>query len=380
MKFKSDLPKNNLKSMGELVAFIVLLIFTINLNAQEKTGPDVETTDPMQIQPEGDKPEWGETIDPQMLAVIEQFIAFEQGDPTALSAFQLRNGKLPAEAVMDLLAKTGIEASEPKVDISHKVLSTGPEEGILTRIYTPISKMPNEQLPVIVYFHGGGWVIADLDTYEPSAMALAAKANAIVVSVAYRLAPENPFPAAHDDAFAAYKYVVENTNEFSGDAENVVLAGESAGGNLAVATAIRARDENVQMPVHILSVYPIADGDTNSESYEKYSNAVPLSKPFMEWFFNRYKEDWQTTDNPMISIVDADLQNLPPVTIVNAEIDPLEAEGAELADKLKAAGVDVERKLYEGVTHEFFGMAAVLEQAVEAQKFAVDRMKKNFKK
>ena len=100
----------------------------------------------------------------------------------------------------------------------------------------------------------------------------------------------------------------------------------------------------------------------------------------MEWFFDNYKSDWMTTQEDKISIVDANLKGLPATTIVNAEIDPLESEGGELAEKLKAAGVDVERELYEGVTHEFFGMAAVLEQAVEAQKFAVDRMKKSFKK
>jgi len=99
----------------------------------------------------------------------------------------------------------------------------------------------------------------------------------------------------------------------------------------------------------------------------------------MEWFFDKYKEDWLNSEDSRISLVDADLSGLPPTTIVNAEIDPLESEGGELADKLEAAGVDVKRKLYEGVTHEFFGMAAILEQAVEAQKFAIDRMKKNFK-
>jgi len=379
MKVKSDLPKNNLLSVCELLAFILLLVFSINLNAQDKTGPKIDTEDPMKIQPKGEKPVWGKNIDPQMLAVIEQFQAFEQGDPTNLTAFQLRNGKTPTGAVMSILAKTGMKPMKPKVDIGHKVLDVGPEQGILVRTYTPISKKKNEKLPVIVYFHGGGWVIADLDTYEASAKALSAQANAVVVSVAYRQAPENPFPAAHEDAFAAYKYVVDHTDEFNGNSKKIAIAGESAGGNLAVATAIKARDENIQMPVHILSVYPIADGDTTSDSYDKYNNALPLSRPFMEWFFDKYKEDWLNSEDSRISLVDADLSGLPPTTIVNAEIDPLESEGGELADKLEAAGVDVKRKLYEGVTHEFFGMAAILEQAVEAQKFAVDRMKKNFK-
>jgi len=380
MGFKNDLPKNNFISILQLAGFVIFLFFSISLSAQDKTGPKISTNDPMNIKPKGENPVWGKNIDPQMLAVIEQFQAFEVGDPTKLTGFQLRNAKTPAQAVMAILAKTGVKAKEPKVDISHKVLTTGPKDGILTRIYTPVSKKSDEKLPVMVYFHGGGWVIADLDTYEASAKALSAQANAIVVSVAYRQAPENPFPAAHEDAFAAYKYVAEYTEEFGGDPENLVLAGESAGGNLAIATAIKAREEKVKMPVHILSIYPIADGDTESESYEKYNNALPLNRPFMEWFFNNYKQDWLTSSDPRISIVDANLKELPSVTIINAEIDPLEAEGKDLADKLKKAGVDVERKLYKGVTHEFFGMSAVLEQAVEAQKFAVDRMKKSLKK
>ena len=381
MKFRSDLPEKDLVAILQLVGFIALLFFSISLSAQEKkTGSKIETNNPMKVMPKGENPVWGQNIDPQMLAVIEQFKAFEMPDPTSLTGFQLRNGKTPAAAVMAILAKTGMKAKEPKVDISHKHLMAGPEEGIMTRVYTPIAQKSGEKLPVIVYYHGGGWVIADLDTYEASAKAISAQANAIVVSVAYRQAPENPFPAAHDDAFAAYKYVTEHIDEFGGDVNNIAIAGESAGGNLAVATAIRARDEKVKMPVHILSVYPIADGDTESESYDKYNNALPLSRPFMEWFFDNYKSDWMTTQEDKISIVDANLKGLPATTIVNAEIDPLESEGGELAEKLKAAGVDVERELYEGVTHEFFGMAAVLEQAVEAQKFAVDRMKKSFKK
>ena len=381
MNFRSDLPKNNLISVLQILGFITLLFISISLNAQsQKTGPEIKTQDPMKVMPEGENPVWGPNIDPQMLAVIEQFQAFELEDPTVLTGFQLRNAKTPAAAVSAILAKTGTKPAEPKVDIIHRVLNTGSENGVLVRVYTPVSNKEMKKLPVIVYYHGGGWVIADLDTYEASAVALSLQANAIVVSVAYRQAPENPFPAAHEDAFAAYKYVAEHAGEFNGDETNLVIAGESAGGNLAVATAVRARDENVKMPVHILSVYPIADGDSESESYDKYNSAVPLSRPFMEWFFDNYKADWLTTQDPRISIVDADLKSLPSTTIINAEIDPLESEGGELAEKLKAAGVDVERKVYKGVTHEFFGMAAVLEQAVDAQKFAVERIKKSLKK
>jgi acetyl esterase/lipase len=336
------------------------------------------TQDPMNIMPKGPKPAWAPDIDPQMLAVIEQFQSYKNPPFDGATGFQYRNIKLPANAVMDLLHKTGVKPMESKVDISHKILPVG-EEGVLVRIYKP-KNSESKSLPVIVYYHGGGWVIADLDTYEASPMALAEKANAIVVSVAYRQAPENKFPTAHEDSFNAYKWVVENTAEIGGDPNKIATAGESAGGNLAVAVAMMARDRGVKLPVHIVSVYPIADGDIDSPSYEKYANAVPLNRGFMKWFFDQYVPDWSTNNDPLINLIDADLSGLPATTIINAEIDPLENEGMVLADKMKAAGIDVERKMYKGVTHEFFGMSAVLDQAVEAQKLAVDRLKKSFMK
>ena len=338
-----------------------------------KTGPRV-TGNPMQIKPAGEAPDWAPDIDPQMLAVIEQLKSYEAPPFTELSAFQVRNAKLPAEAVAALLMKANMPAAEPKVDISHRQLPVGSDQGTLVRIYTPL-EAGTEPLPVIVYYHGGGWVIADLETYEAGAIALAEQVGAIVVSVAYRQAPEEVFPTAHEDAFAAYQWVVENTDSLGGDPERIATAGESAGGNLAVAVSLMAMERDVALPKHILSVYPIADGDVESDSYEKYANALPLSKGFMEWFFDYYYPNWEDDDNPLINLTSADLSGLPPTTIINAQIDPLEAEGGELEQALGEAGVDVERRLYEGVTHEFFGMGAILEQAQEAQAFAAERLK-----
>lgn len=341
-----------------------------------QTGPMVQTTDPMQIQPEGPPPAWAPDIDPQMAAVIEQLGAFGQPPFVEMTPFQVRNGKLPAEAVMRLLMKTGLPPTEPAVDIGHRVLPVSTPDGVLVRTYTPVGAAG--PLPVIVYYHGGGWVIADLDTYEPSAIALADKANAVVVSVAYRLAPENPFPAAHEDAFAAYRWVTENAAQMGGDPNRIALAGESAGGNLAVATALTARQQGVRLPVHILSVYPIADGDTESPSYQEYANAVPLNRPLMAWFFDKYLRTPADARDPRISLISAELSGMPPTTIINAQIDPLRSEGEELAERMRAAGVDVEQRTFPGVTHEFFGMAAVLEQAVQAQDLAVQRLRASF--
>ena len=328
----------------------------------------------MDVQPSGPKPDWAPTIDPQMLAVIEQLKATEPPKFPSLSPFQVRNAVLPAEAATALLMKTGIQPMAPKTDIVHKVLPVGSDEGTLVRMYKPLDAGPGP-LPIIVYYHGGGWVIADLDTYEPSARALAAKTGAIVASVAYRQAPEHTFPTAHEDAFAAYKWIAQNAAEIGGDPARIATAGESAGGNLAVAVAMMARDRGVRLPNHILSVYPIADHDVASQSYTKYAKAMPLSKPFMEWFFDYYTPDWRDNEEEFVALVDADLSGLPATTIINAEIDPLTSEGEELERKLRAAGVPVERRLYEGVTHEFFGMAALLEQAVDVQDYAAGRLK-----
>ena len=341
-----------------------------------KIGPSVSAGDPMDIKPSGPAPDFAPDMDPQMQAVIEEFAASEPPTPvTQLTPFQFRNATLPAEAVADLLKKTGIEGKAPKVDVAHKILPVGPEGGILVRTYTPLDA-GGGPLPIVVYYHGGGWVIADLDTYDPSARALAEKAGAVVVSVAYRQAPENPYPAAHEDAFAAYEYVAENAGEFGGTPGQVAVAGESAGGNLAVSVALLAKEAGGSMPVHVLSVYPVADGDTDSPSYQKYANAKPLSKPLMEWFF---EYAGAPADAEYINLVDADLSGLPATTIINAQIDPLLSDGQELAEAMQSAGVKVERKVYDGVTHEFFGMAAVLEQADEAQTYAADRLKSSFK-
>ena len=157
-------------------------------------------------------------------------------------------------------------------------------------------------MPVIVYYHGGGWVIATIDSYEASAMALAKKSKAIVASVEYRHAPENKFPAAHEDAFAAYKWVLANAGQFGGDPARVAVAGESAGGNLAANVAIMARDGNVQKPVHMLLVYPVAGTDMNTPSYILNQNAMPLSKGAMGWFVDKVSGEARRRHEPDVEL------------------------------------------------------------------------------
>ncbi len=219
-----------------------------------------------------------------------------------------------------------------------------------------------------------GGLIANRVVYDPGARGLALQAGAVVVSVDYRLAPESKFPAQHDDAFAAYQWALANAASINGDPARVALAGESAGGNLAVATAMAARDAGIQLPVHVLSVYPIAQPDTTTPAYLENANARPLNRPAIPWFAGHTFSAPAELLDPRINLAGANLTGLPGVTIVNAEIDPLRTDGELLEQALAVAGVAVERRVFEGVTHEFFGMAAVVADAQEAQVYGGQRL------
>jgi acetyl esterase/lipase len=231
------------------------------------------------------------------------------------------------------------------------------------------------RLPVILYFHGGGWVIADSKVYAGGARGMARRANAIVISVDYRRAPEAAFPAQHDDALASYRWVLNHAAGLGGDPGRVAFAGESAGGNLSVATAMLARDAGLPMPRAILSVYPIAGSDLNTRSYQDTANGPTLNRALMAWFFHYTARNPADLMDPRINLVAANLQGLPPVTIVAAQIDPLRSEGEMLAHRLQSQGVAVERREFAGTTHEFFGADALIPGAREAQDWAGARLR-----
>ncbi len=329
----------------------------------------------VKIKPTGQVPAWAPSIKPEMQAVIEKLGSYGDKPIPQLTAKEARKNHTPTDAVMDLMAENGIPKPVFNVDTMGKEI---PVDGgsLHLRIYAP--KTGKAAYPVIVYYHGGGFVIANLDVYDASANALAEKTDAVVVSVAYRLAPENKFPVAHNDAYAAYEWVVNNAASIKGDAKKIAVAGESAGGNLAVNTAIKARDSKLMIPTAILAVYPVASADMNSASYKKNENAKPLDKPMMLWFVKNYLKNMDQAMDPRINLVNANLKGLPPTTIITAEIDPLQSDGMALADKLKAAGVTVDSKNYDGVTHEFFGMGAIVPEAKDAQSYAVGQLKKAF--
>lgn len=284
----------------------------------------------------------------------------------------------PADAVKGLAEKD----KKPFVPLAMAKVENrsfeGPGGRLDLRIYTPKSK--ETQLPVVLYFHGGGFVLANLDTYDASARAIADASKALVVSADYRHAPEHKFPAAHDDAFAAYVWTLEKINGFGGDPNRIAVAGESAGGNLAINVSMRARDTNILLPKHQLLIYPVASTAMATDSYKEWAHAKPLDKDAMAWFMKHASRSPADAEDPRLDLLRANLSKLPPTSIVLAEIDPLRDDGVLLGKRLEAQGVKVEQKTYDGVTHEFFGMGAKVGEAKDAAKWAGKRLEKVLEK
>jgi acetyl esterase len=311
--------------------------------------------------------------EPSMQKVLDALASLGGKPVETLTPEEARKQPSPADAVKKVMTDMGNSAA-PEAGVTVKDMSiAGPLGNFPIHIYTPEGKGP---FPVMVYFHGGGFVIADTKTYDASPRALAKMANAIMVAVDYHQAPEHKFPAAPNDAWAAYAWTLEHAKEINGDPARVAVGGESAGGNLATVVSMMARDKKAPMPVHQLLVYPVVDANMETPSYRKNAEAKPLNKAMMAWFFKHYAGD---PANPYaLPMKAASLKGLPPATIIAAEIDPLLSEGKAYADRLKKDGVAVSYKRYMGVTHEFFGMGAVVPRAKEAEQFAADALKKAF--
>lgn len=344
---------------------------------QTQLRADSAKTEPKnKVTAKGPKPDWAPGIHDEMLAVIEKLESYGAKPIETLTPKEARKNPTPADAVKDLVGEHNVQTLIPKVDTVGKNI---PVSGgnIHLRVYTP--QKPLDAYPVILYIHGGGWVIATIDTYDASASTIAEQADAIVVSVEYRKGPEHKFPAAHNDAYAAYEWILKNCADIKADTSRIALVGESAGGNLAINVAIKARDKKTVQPEAIVAIYPVAQSNMSTESYVKNANARPLNKAMMEWFVKNALPSPATAKDPRIDLTKADLKRLPPTTIITAEYDPLMSDGELLRDKLKDAGVDVSYELYKGVTHEFFGMHAVVPEARKAQKYAVNNIVKNFK-
>jgi acetyl esterase len=242
---------------------------------------------------------------------------------------------------------------EPVAHIENRTIPS-PAGDIPVRIYTPTGDGP---FPVLVFFHGGGWVICNLDTHDSYCRSLANGTPCIVVSVDYRLAPEHKFPAAPEDCYAATQWIAEHAAEFNGDPARLAIGGDSAGGNLTAVISQLARDRGGPALSFQLLIYPATDFTADTLSMKENAEGYFLTADDMAWFTNHYLNSEEEKRNPLASpLLAADLSNLPPALVITAEYDPLRDEGEIYGQKLKEAGVPVTITRYEGMIHGFVGM------------------------
>lgn len=236
----------------------------------------------------------------------------------------------------------------------------GSQGDIPLRIYTPQGDGP---FGVLMYFHGGGWVIGDLDVGDAVCREFATLANLVVVSVGYRKAPEDPYPAAVIDAYDATQWAAQNMATLNGNGK-LGVTGESAGGNLSAVVALKARDENGPKIAFQCLLYPVTDCDMSRGSYTENGEGYLLETKAMAWFWDNYCADEnQRKEAYACPLLAADLSNLPPALVVTAEFDPLRDEGEAYAAALQAAGTQAEAVRYDGMVHDFFATAPMFESS-----------------
>ncbi len=272
--------------------------------------------------------------------------------------------------------KTRPTAVGPAVYKTEDRLIPGPAGAIPVRIYTPPGTGP---FPALVWFHGGGWVIGDIEMADGTARHLCLGAECVVISVDYRLAPENKFPAAPEDCFAATKWAEKNAYLFDIDARRIAVGGDSAGGNLAAAVSLMARDRGGPSLAFQVLVYPVTERNYTRKSYQENASGYGLSKEDIVWYWEQYLRADEDANNLYAAPLKArDLRGLPPALVITAEYDPLRDEGAAYAARLKEAGVPTAYKCYDGVIHGFFGQWAMLDKAKAAVQQACSALKAAF--
>jgi acetyl esterase len=308
-------------------------------------------------------------VDPQigqMLAMLEQMggRSLAEGTPEqARAGFRL--------LTVDLRRPENVVPVGDVEDLTIPV-----EHGELpARVYRPDGA--SGPVPTVVFFHGGGFVIGDLDTHDNQSRAICRDTGAVVLSVAYRVAPEDAFPAAVDDCVAATAWAAEHVDRLGGDAQRIAVGGDSAGGNLAAVVAQQARDGAGPALAAQLLVYPATDfrdDDTRYPSRSENAEGYFLTRADMEYFARHYAEGADDTD-PRLSPITGDLAGLPPAVVVTAEYDPLRDEGDAYAAALQAAGVEVVHRRFDGMIHGFFDLSALSPAAADAVRWTAEQLR-----
>jgi acetyl esterase/lipase len=307
------------------------------------------------------------TLDPAVKLYIQQGVApdgLDLGDRTVE-----RNRQLSWESHKNFPEGPSVAKEEVRE-------IPGPHGPIRIRIFTPDVTGP---FGVYVYFHGGGWVLGSIDMDHSVCAQMANASGAIVVAVEYRLAPEHQFPVPFDDCYAATRWVYKNAESLGADPKKIAVGGGSAGGNLAAAVALAARDQGEFQLALQIPVYPITDFNPNTGSYIQFANGYMLTRAGMKWFWQQYLENEQDAASPYCSPLRCDdLSGLAPALIITAQYDVLRDEGEVYAQKLRLAGVPVTLTRYEGVIHGFFKYTHLFTQAQQAVAQVAEALKKAF--
>lgn len=292
-------------------------------------------------------------LDSQIAVVLDQFRDLPEPDFSQLDIVQYRQfadhlmPPIPG-AVMHEVRELRVAGAEGELD---------------ARLYRAQDR---QDLPLLVFFHGGGFVMGTLDTHDNLCRALASQTGAVVVSVAYRLAPEARFPAAPLDCYAATCWLVAHAHELGVDGSRLALAGDSAGGNLALAVSHLAAQRQGPTIRHQCLFYPVTDAACDSASYRDFAEGYFLTAAMMGWFWQLYGAGESLIEDPLASPLRApDLSGMPPTTVITAEFDPLRDEGEALATRLQAAGVPVQVQRCEGMIHGFISMAPFVDRGAE---------------
>lgn len=303
------------------------------------------------------------SVDPVVAAILAQNA--EAGAPpmSSLSPADARAAYLAMQA--PALELTLAKVEDRTID--------GPEGPIGIRIYTPEGPGP---FPLHVHYHGGGWVIGDLDTHDRDCRTLAREAGCIVVAVDYRLAPGHPFPAAPEDCYAATCWAADHAESLGARSGAITVGGDSAGGNLAAVVCLMAKARGGPHIALQLLIYPVTDHDFTLPSYTENGEGYLLTLETMQWFWDLYcpleqRDDWRACPSKAAS-----LEGLPEAVIMTAQYDPLRDEGHAYGDALKAAGVPVTVKCFDGMIHSFFSLAHLIPAAQDAVTMAVDALRR----
>lgn len=267
-----------------------------------------------------------------------------------------------AQTLRDSRAMPSAQNPEPVASVENRRID-GPGGDISLRIYTPAGDGP---FKLLVFFHGGGFVIGDLDTHDGVCRSICNASNSVVVAVDYRLAPENPYPAAPDDCFTATQWAAANAAVLNADASRLIVAGDSAGGNLAAVTAMRARDAGGPAIAAQVLIYPVTDMDFERESYSANAEGYFLTRNMMRWFMAQYLGHENAVTDSDVCPLHGRLQDLPPALVISAQYDPLCDEGEAYAEALLAAGVKTELVRFSGMIHGFVSMAEMLDDGKAA--------------